>query len=93
MLADPAVEVLDADGRLGAALDLPTVFGWGRLLTERLADADVGGAVAVLHPDTLSEAGYLLDLVVGGAKPLVVTGAMRPPITAPPTGRATWPRR
>src|SRR6188472_2943182 len=78
LLADPAIEVVDAVDGIGAALDLPTVFGWAAQLTELLAADDVAAAVVVLHPDTLSEAGYLLDLAVGGTKPLVVTGAVRP---------------
>ncbi len=78
LLDDPAIEVVHAADGIGAALDLPTVFGWARELSERLAADDVVAAVVVLHPDTLAEAGYLLDLAVRGAKPLVVTGAMRP---------------
>lgn len=47
-------------------------------LRERLAEPGVLGAVITQGTDTLEENAYLLDLVVGLAKPVVLTGAQLP---------------
>ena len=57
--------------------DFSDLFGISGAVEEALHNPTVDGAVVVQGTDTIEETAFFLDLLHGGPKPVVVTGAMR----------------
>ena len=76
---DAIAEVVAIDrGRTPAShFTFAELFEIGDVLRESLADPTIDGAVVVQGTDTIEETAFCWDLVLDGAKPVVVTGAMR----------------
>jgi L-asparaginase len=70
------LEVLSFSTKPGASLTLEDLIEISALLDARLAEG-FDGAVVVQGTDTIEETAFVLDLLVGSDRPVVVTGAMR----------------
>ncbi|MCG5244459.1 asparaginase [Methylorubrum extorquens] len=81
LAAVASIETLSPLRRPSAGLTLDDLIGVARTLNERLA-GDLDGAVVIQGTDTIEETAFVLDSLVAGDKPVVVTGAMRGPESA-----------
>jgi L-asparaginase len=70
------LEVVSYSTKPGASLTLEDLIEIAALLDRRLAEG-FAGAVVVQGTDTIEETAFVLDLLVGSDRPVVVTGAMR----------------
>ncbi|CAO4163481.1 asparaginase [Methylorubrum aminovorans] len=75
------IETFSPLRRPSAGLTLDDLIGVARTLSERLA-GDCDGAVVIQGTDTIEETAFVLDSLIAGDKPVVVTGAMRGPESA-----------
>lgn len=75
------IETLSPLRRPSAGLTLDDLIGVAATLNQRLA-GDLDGAVVIQGTDTIEETAFVLDCLVTGDKPVVVTGAMRGPESA-----------
>ncbi|MEV6848540.1 asparaginase [Actinoplanes sp. NPDC051411] len=83
----PHVEALSFRSLPGSSVTVPDLMALHELLEQRFA-AGAAGAVVTQGTDTIEESAYAMDLVHRGPQPIVVTGAMRNPMTAGPDGPA-----
>jgi L-asparaginase len=76
---DAVADVVAIDrGRTPAShFTFPVLLELAEVVRNALADASVDGAVVVQGTDTIEETSFCWDLLLDGAKPVVVTGAMR----------------
>jgi len=81
LAAVASIETLSPLRRPSAGLTLNDLIGVARTLNQRLA-GDLDGAVVIQGTDTIEETAFVLDSLVVGDKPVVVTGAMRGPESA-----------
>jgi L-asparaginase len=81
----PGLDALAEVEAIDHGLTPASHFTFGRLieiagqLREQLGEPEVAGAVVVQGTDTIEESAFAWDLLLGGPKPVVVTGAMRTP--------------
>jgi L-asparaginase len=71
------VRAIDLGRTPASHFTFPDLAHIGGTIREALADTAIDGIVVVQGTDTIEETAFFWDLVLDGAKPVVVTGAMR----------------
>jgi L-asparaginase len=71
------VEAVDWGLVPASHLRFAQILDIARVVEMQLGRAEMDGAVVVQGTDTIEETAFALDLLVGGQKPVVITGAMR----------------
>ncbi len=59
------------------SISLENILEVAKVIEKGFSQEGFDGAVVVQGTDTIEESAFLLDLLIGGEKPVVVTGAMR----------------
>lgn len=85
--AGVALRLQDVANKPGASLSFGDLFGLADAISAAVRDG-FAGVVVIQGTDTIEESAYVLDLLVAGDAPVVVTGAMRNPSLAGPDGPA-----
>lgn len=85
-LADSGIDIDVVDFRQVAGSGV--TFADVEALVAEIRSSTADGIVVTQGTDSIEETSYLLDLSLGAARPVVVTGAMRNPMLAGPDGPA-----
>lgn len=83
-----AIEAVSFRRIPGPHLTVDDILELGRFIQRELTRDEVAGAVITQGTDTIEETAFLLDLVLEAENPVIVTGAMRNPMSLSPDGAA-----